>query len=139
MNQESNTQPNLGLDTSAKVRRVLFVGSSVGGGAAFVYALVGKEPKLVLETLQKFGPETFLGLIALLILDRGFKSGIAMLQKSTEAQQRLADAVQQIAHKDDREREEQRRLMNFIGAQNERILDFLSGLDEKHKSKGAHA
>jgi hypothetical protein len=126
----------------SKLLRTLLLCCSAGGGAAFIYALVEKEPRMVLETLQKFGPETFLGLIALLMLDRSIKNGISILRESTQAQQRLADAVQEIAHKDDREREEQRRLMNYIGAQQERILDvFQQHMDKEKetKSKGASA
>jgi hypothetical protein len=89
-------------------------GGAVTSLGAMVFTLAEKEPKLLIETLQKFGPATFLGLVALVILDRGLKSGAAILREGTAAQQKLADAVQAISARDDERSREMELIVDHV-------------------------
>jgi hypothetical protein len=70
--------------------------------------------------------------------------GGQMLQISRDgaaAQQNLADAVRELVNKDDREKEEQRRLLSYVGSQQEKILAAMEQLQQSAtgRSRGASA
>ena len=124
------------------LQHLLFGGAMTSIGAV-VYTLAEKEPRLLIETLQKFGPSTFLGLVALVILDRGLKNGITILREGTIAQQRLADAVQAIAQKDDERARELELVVGHLARNSRQILEEIKsmkqGLTEKVENKHAHS
>jgi len=71
-----------------------------------------------------------LGLVALLLAAQGFQRvmgvGAEMLTVSREhatAQARMAAAVEEMSGKDDREKEEQRRMLSYLGSQQEKLLE----------------
>jgi hypothetical protein len=118
-----------------------------GAGSTIALTLVDKEHRLIVETMRGWGPGAFIALIAMLLCAAGFKSvmdmGGQMLQISRDgaaAQQNLADAVRELVNKDDREKEEQRRLLSYVGSQQEKILSAMEELKQASgKSRGASA
>ncbi len=102
MDQKTNGQAGSKLENLAvRWLQKLIFGCGIGGGAALMFFLADKQPIRLIEMLEKFGPETFLGVIALVILDRNMKSGISIQRDSVAAMEKAADAVKQIANKDD--------------------------------------
>lgn len=115
MSEKSNAQTAVKLESLA-VRWVqkLFFGCGVGGGATLMFLLAEKQPGRLIEMLEKFGPETFLGVIALVILDRNMKSGISIQRDSVAAMQKASDAITQIANKDDEHVREMELLLDHL-------------------------
>jgi hypothetical protein len=107
----------------------LLLGGGMGAGAIIAYELAEREPKALIETFQHWGAQSLIGLVALVVVSqlggRFIDLGESMLQvgrDNASSQQKLADAVQELANRDDREKEEQRRLLSFVGSQQEKIL-----------------
>ena len=125
----------------------LLLGGGMGAGAIIAYELAEREPKALIETFQHWGAQSLIGLVALVIASqlggRFIDLGESMLQVGREnsaSQQKLADAVQELANKDDREKEEQRRLLSFVGSQQEKIMLALDELKQQGtRSRGASA
>ncbi|HKV94898.1 MAG TPA: hypothetical protein VJW20_20300 [Candidatus Angelobacter sp.] len=107
----------------------LVFGSSAGIGAVIALKLVDSNPTLVLETFRSWGPLSLLGVMALFMVDRGFRAVVAASEKSAGAQQNMADSIRELANKDDREKEEQRRLLSYVGSQQEKILQAIERLE----------
>jgi multidrug resistance efflux pump len=133
-------------DLISKLPHMLF-GGGLGAGAAIAYLLADKEPKALIETFQHWGAPAMLALVALVfvsqgagrVLDLGEKMLIST-EKNATAQQQLADAVQALVNKDDREKEEQRRLLSYVGSQQEKILTAIEDLKQTGtRSRGASA
>jgi hypothetical protein len=130
----------------AKLPQIL-LGSAMGGGVTIACLLAEKEPKALIETFQRWGAASFLALVALVIVNqavgRFMDLGESMLQVGRDnaaSQQKLADAVQELANKDDREKEEQRRLLSYVGSQQEKILSAIEDLKTQGtRSRGASA
>jgi hypothetical protein len=121
----------------------------LGGGAGcaltILLVLAEKEPGAIVGTLRQWGPASLIGMIAVALASRAFdqvvdvgRQIVASSAQTAQSQQSLADAVNRIANKDDREREEQRRLLSYIGTQQEKILERLDALKLEEKAKGAH-
>jgi hypothetical protein len=110
----------------------------MGAGAAIAYVLAEREPKALIETFQRWGPWSLIGLVGMVIasrvgervMDLGERA-IQAVTKSAASQQELADAVNQIAKKDDQESYEQRVLMGHIGTQTEKILTRFDELERR--------
>jgi hypothetical protein len=125
----------------------LLLGGGVGASATIAYVLAEKEPKALIETFQRWGPWSLLGLVAMVLAskagERVMDFGDKMLQVGREnaaSQQQLADAVQALVNKEDREKEEQRRLLSFVGSQQEKIMLALDELKQQgNRSRGASA
>ena len=136
----------------------LLLGGGVGAGAMIAYELAEREPKALIETFQHWGALSFLILVGMVLLSQGAgrvldlgqrmlasteKNGERMLastEKNAEGMQKLADAVQALANRDDREKEEQRRLLSFVGSQQEKILAAMDELKQQgNRSRGASA
>jgi hypothetical protein len=132
-------------DMVAKLPHLL-LGTSMGAGATIAYVLAEKEPRALIETFQHWGAQAFLGMVALVVFSqvstRVIDVGAQMVQVGRDnatAQQKLADAVQELANRDDREKEEQRRLLSYVGSQQEKILRAIDELHNVTKSRGASA
>lgn len=125
----------------------LLLGGGMGAGAAIAYELAEKEPKALIETFQHWGALSFLALVGMVLLShvvgRALDLGERMLvstERTATSQQQLADAVQALVNKDDREKEEQRRLLSFVGSQQEKIMVALDELKQQgNRSRGASA
>jgi hypothetical protein len=136
----------LSKDLFTKLPHVL-LGGGVGAGAMIAYELAEREPKALIETFQHWGAQSLIALVALVIASqlggRFIDLGEQMLQVGREnsaSQQKLADAVQELANRDDREKEEQRRLLSYVGSQQEKILTAIDDLKQQGtRSRGASA
>jgi hypothetical protein len=136
----------LSRDLFAKLPHLL-LGGGMGAGAIIAYELAEREPKALIETFQHWGAASLIGLVALVLLSqtsqRLMDFGEKMLQvgrDNSASQQKLADAVQELANRDDREKEEQRRLLSFVGSQQEKILVAIDELKQQGiRSRGASA
>jgi hypothetical protein len=126
-------------DLKQKIIGHLLIGSGVGAGGGIVLALaysVAQKPELLIDALKSFGAQFLLGVIALAFVNQRVGEGLNVLRENSASQQKLADAVSMMATKDDRQDEEQRRLMSFVGTQMEKILERLG---EQERAKGASA
>lgn len=154
----------LSRETFSKLPGVL-LGGGLGAGATIALVLADKEPKLLIQTFFAWGPASLIGLVAIVLVGQGVSKGFTsvmefgdkMLQVGREnaasarenaaSQQRLADAVNAIAKKDDQEAYEQRVLMGHIGTQTEKILTRFDELEKrmndadraKQQARGASA
>jgi hypothetical protein len=125
----------------------LLLGGGLGAGMTITYVLAEKEPKALIEVFQHWGAPSLIGLVALVLFSqtsqRVMDFGEKMLQvgrDNSASQQKLADAVQELANRDDREKEEQRRLLSFVGSQQEKILLAIDELKQQgNRSRGASA
>lgn len=115
----------------------MFFGGGAGAGALIVYALVEKEPRMALDVIHSWGAPAILGLVAMVLVDRGFRNLIEVGQENAQAQQRLADAVQQIAQRDSTEAYEQRVLMGHVATQTQTILNRFDELEKRLDRKEA--
>lgn len=100
-----------------------------GAGAIVMYALieaVRSEPKMFFTMLTNWGPLFGIVVVIAVLGDRRMGELIQVNKSNSEAQQRMADAMQAIAGKRDEEAIEQRALMSYIGAQMEKVLERLS-------------
>lgn len=112
------------------LKKLLFGSGSLGAGAAvawFVIDLLRAEPKLAIQIVGQWGPGFVLVVILLYFVDRNFGQMIQLQREHVVAQQEMSAAVRQIADKDDRQAEEQRRLTGYLGSQQEKILIYLEG------------
>jgi hypothetical protein len=131
-------------DSKTKLLRVLLGGTGVGTSAVIAYELIGalkSEPKLLIETLAHWGPWFVIGVIGVVALDRNVSQLIQLGRDNVQAQQRMADAMQQLAEKDDRKSERQDLLMSTIGSQMEKILERFEDFENRFsaRAKGADA
>jgi Sec-independent protein translocase protein TatA len=122
----------------AKLPHIL-LGGAMGGGATVAYVLAEKEPKALIDTFQRWGPASFISLVALVLFSQFAEKILQVARENASSQQQLADAVREMVNKDDREKEEQRRLLSYVGSQQEKILSSLEELRQERKSRGASA
>jgi hypothetical protein len=124
------------------------IGGGVGVGATVALMVAERDPHSVIETFKGWGPLSFLALVMLAMIDRASRSMTDGLSKSAAAQQELADAVRQIAARDNNEAYEQRVLMGHIATQTEKILTRFEDLEKQMEAQrigapdrrdGAHA
>jgi hypothetical protein len=129
-----------GFDLRDLLQTAIF-GGSAGSGMLLAYELISKQPAMVIETFRSWGPLSLFCLIGLVMVDRGFRSIVGATEQSAAAQQKLADAVNMIAVKDDREKEEQRRLLSYVGSQQETIIRRMDEIATqlKGQARGASA
>jgi hypothetical protein len=126
-----------------KLREMLMqhsaLGASAGAGLLLAYSLIESEPRLVIETFRGWGPMSLLCVIALVMIDRGFRGMVGAVKESSTAQQRLADAVNSIAQRDNYEAEQQKILLGHIGTTMEKVLIKLESMEPNSKTRGASA
>lgn len=121
------------------VPHLVLGGSSAGVAGVLAYELVKSSPALVIETFKSWGPLSLLCVLGLLVMDRGFRRMVDASEKSSAAQQRLADAVHEIAQRDDYEAAQHRILLGHIGATMEKVLVKLESIEQDSKTRGASA
>lgn len=115
-----------------------FAGLGTGATLALVVVEMWRaHPELLIGLATSWGPVTGLCFAGLWFVDRRFGEGVQVMRDNTIAQQRLADAVTQIAQKDDSERREQKLQIGYVAAQQEKILEKLEGMELK--ARGTHA
>ena len=117
----------------------LVFGGSTGIGAVLAYKLVDSNPTLVLETFKSWGPLSLLCVMGMVMVDRGFRSMVGAAEKSATSQQILADAVRQIADRDNYRAQQQEILLGHIGTTMEKVLVKLEGVEQNTKARGVSA
>jgi len=128
--------------TKGELLKHLLTGGVISAGSVMAYALwhlVESQPQLVLQVVNGWGPLAAIAIGGMLLVDRRFGQVLDVQRDSTSAHQKLADAVKELADRDDHEREEQRRLLSFVGSQQEKILLKLDQVDRNTQARGAHA
>lgn|GEM_PF-3038681 len=116
----------------------ILLGGSMGAAGTIAYVLATREPKALIDTVQHLGTPAILGVVALAfasqagsrVLDIGERL-IGVAKDNAVSQQRLADAVNAIANKDNQEAYEQRVLTGHIATQTEKILTRFDDLERR--------
>jgi hypothetical protein len=118
-------------------------GASLGVGGLFgmvLASLLKSRPDQFIGLLNSFGPVFLLVVAGLWLVDRHAPPFIQAQRENAAATQKLADSVQAIAQKDDRQTERLAREISFVGSQMEKLL---TGVDElrrgQERSRGASA
>jgi hypothetical protein len=124
----------------------LLLGGGMGAGATIAYVLADKEPRALIEVFQHWGAVSFLVLVGMVLFSQGAgrvldlgERMIASSEKTAASMQQQADAIQALVNKDDREKEEQRRMLSYVGSQQEKILAAMEELRQAGRSRGASA
>jgi hypothetical protein len=124
----------------------LLLGGGMGAGATIAYVLADKEPRALIEVFQHWGAVSFLVLVCMVLFSQGAgrvldlgERMIASSEKTAASMQQQADAIQALVNKDDREKEEQRRMLSYVGSQQEKILAAMEELRQAGRSRGASA
>jgi hypothetical protein len=122
------------------MQRLVF-GGSLGAGAMMMWFLLEAlhaEPKLLLGLIGQWGATPVILMVALWFGNDRIGQGMALIQKSAEAQQKLADAVTALAGRDDRREQKQELMMAHISTQLEKVLERLEAREsEKARVAGA--
>ncbi|GEM_PF-3274964 len=134
----------LGFTVGEFVKKVL-LGSGVTAGAIATYQLfeIAKKDPRALETVLGWGPIFVIAVALIFMVDRRLGMGIEALQNNAVAQERMSDAMQRIAEKDDREAEELKRLVSYNALQSDKVLarmdDHTRVLNQVVVDQGKHA
>ncbi len=120
----------------------LAVGGGAGAGAALiVMSLVDKQPLAVIDTFRQWGAMPILGVMMLAMISRGFDrvvdQVVPAMRENATASQRLADAVGEIARKEDTEAYEQKVLLGHIATTMEKVLVRLDSFDQQQENTKA--
>ena len=117
-----------------KKGKKLLVGPLLAGGTSAIVAVVAtlaaRDSRAVLDTLQRFGGPWLIGLVAIFVVSQGFsqvmeagKEAILAMKESAASQQRLADAVNLIARKDDERARENELVMDYLTRNSKAVLE----------------
>lgn len=130
------------IPSGRELLKHLVTGGAISAGGVLAYALlhlVEAQPQMVVQAVSSWGPLALIAVMGMVMVDRRFGQVLEVQRDSTKAHQELADAVTNLAARDDREREEQRRLLSQIGSQQEKILMKLDQVEPRNSARGAHA
>lgn len=132
----------IGTLSGAELVKKLVLGGSVSAGAVLAYELLEiarRDPK-VIEAVVSWGPMFAIAICGMLIVDRRIGSGVEALNANASAQQKLADAVQQIAQRDDERQREMELVIGHLSRNSAAILDHVSEMRKDIDTmKGAKA
>lgn len=128
----------------------ILLGGGLGAGATIALVLADKEPKLLIQTFFAWGPASLIGLVAVVLVGQGVSKGFtkvmdfgeSMLQVGREAassQQKLADAVNLIAQKDDERAREMELVVGQLARNSRQLLDDFRDLKQKLSEGKANA
>lgn len=136
-------------ETLAKLPQLL-IGGSLGAGATIALVLADKEPKLLIQTFFAWGPASLIGLVAVVLVSTGISKGFTramdfgekLLQvgrDNASSQQRLADAVNLIAQKDDERAREMDLVVGQLARNSRQMLDEFRELKQQLSREKANA
>lgn len=103
----------------------LALGTGLTGGGVAVYEFfefIKANPNLAVGLVKSFGADFVLAITLIALLNRI----ISFMEKGVAATQQLADAVRQIAEKDDRQIQELQTLASFSAQESERTSSRMS-------------
>jgi hypothetical protein len=114
-----------------ELAKKVLLGGGVTAGAMATYELfeIAKRDPKILESVVGWGPLFIIAVVVIVVVDRNFGQMIALGRDNVQAQQRMSDAMEKIAEKDDRQAEELRRLTSYNGLQTEKIMKRLDRQD----------
>jgi hypothetical protein len=129
----------------SKLPHVL-IGGGVGAGVTVALILAQKEPKLLIETFAHWGAPSLIGLVAVVLVGQGVATGFTKVmefgaqmlevgRENASSQQRLADAVNQIAQRDDERAREMELVVGQLARNSRQILEDIRDL-KQHLSEG---
>jgi hypothetical protein len=98
---------------------------SGAGVMSIISRLASSQPKEMLAMVGNWGPLFALAFFMLYVGDKRTGQMIEITQKNAEAQQRMADAFQQIAQKDDLRGREMELGMAMLGRNSEKVLQHM--------------
>lgn len=107
----------------------LFQGAGLSGGAVGVYELfefVKANPTPSLGIVREFGPIFVIAVILVALVNRL----IGVMEKSATSSQEMADAMRQIADKDDRQAERMELLTQYNAQRAQESADSMSKLQD---------
>lgn len=128
----------------------LLMGGGVGAGVTIALVLAEKEPKLLIQTFFAWGPASLIGLVAIVLVGAGISKGFTRVMDFGEqllqvgrdnatSQTRLADAVNQIAQKDDERAREMDLVVGQLARNSRQILEDLRELKQRFPEEKANA
>lgn len=136
--------------------KVLTAGGGVGAGTVVMLALVRifeSDPALIsqaMSALVQWGPLFAIAVGILVVGDRRFgqmtaiqkdnsQQMVAAAKESAEAQQKMADAVTQLAERDDRRQQKLEIEIGYVGTKMDQVLNELADLKKAVNSRAAGA
>jgi hypothetical protein len=93
-----------GKEIGAGLLKHVLTGGGVTVGVLLAYAgyeIAKAQPQMVIELMRSWGAPAMLGAMAVVFMDRRIGQGMRLLSDNTRATQKMADAMSEIAHKDD--------------------------------------
>jgi hypothetical protein len=128
----------------------LLMGGGLGAGVTIALVLAEKEPKLLIQTFFAWGPASLIGLVAIVLVGTGMSKGFTRVMDFGEqllqvgrdnalSQQRLADAVNQIAQKDDERAREMDLVVGQLARNSRQILEDVRELKQRFPQEKANA
>jgi uncharacterized coiled-coil protein SlyX len=124
----------------ALLHKVVF-GSGLGAGAMLVYMLVElarAKPDLAMAVIAQWGAMPIVLIVGMYFANARMGDWLVVMRENTKAQQDLANSVNKIAEKDDREVEERKLMMAYVGQQLSKVLEKLEDLQSQNQQPKAH-
>lgn len=115
----------------------LLIGGGVGVTAAVVLTLAQKEPARIVEMFRGWGPGSLIGVIAVLLVSRGFDRMVDAQLKGAASAQQLADAVKLIAKKDDEQARENQLVTDYLTRTTSEVLDGVKAMRRELATQAA--
>lgn len=106
----------------------ILVGGGLGVGVVlYLYQLFSRNPDQWSGLLRGWGPWFIPAMLGLYFIWDLMKLGVTYVGRLSDGIGALAIAVQVIADKDDRQREEMRLLTQYTARQNDQVIELLEG------------
>lgn len=132
------TTGNLALNLDGKGGRALALTLGFGMGLGLlhvVYSVTKTEPRALLELIAHWGPVFVLSALVIWLGDRRMGELISLNRENVVAQQRMADAMQAIAHKDDERAREQELLIGELTRNSQTILRHMAEFERRYSTE----
>jgi hypothetical protein len=116
--------------TGVGVKTLIIAGATGAGGVLglAIMELVHSQPQMVLGIFREWGPLAAIVMVGMFVVDRRMGENNRVQLQAAASMQSLSESVSRLAERDDREAEHQRTLLNYVGAQMEKILEEFSEL-----------
>jgi hypothetical protein len=111
----------------AELAKKVVLGGGVSAGAIATYELfeIAKKDPHLLQAVIGWGPLFIIAVVAIVVVDRNFGQMIQLGRDNVQAQQRMSEAMEKIADKDDRQAQKLETLSSYSALQSEKVLNHL--------------